>query len=124
MTDARIILRPARNPHPDRPELPERDYVLTAPLDEEGRIDPIAFKRQRWPVRRFHDGEETEIGWLAHRGSQWFIDYDKRTSEDDEPIFRLGEHRFRVGEYVTITDRDGEEETFRVASAEPLIAAA
>ena len=118
MTNARIVLRPARNP--DRVGNDnELGYVLTAPLDADGRIDPIAFGRRRWPARRFHAGEDAEIGWLAHRGSHWFIDYDGRRSDDDEAVFRLGDHCFRPGEYLTITDRDGAEVTFSVASVEP-----
>ena len=35
--------------------------------------------------------------------------------EDDEPIFRFDSHVFADGEYVTITEHDGEDRVFKVA---------
>ncbi|HEY7900302.1 MAG TPA: hypothetical protein VIC25_03865, partial [Caulobacteraceae bacterium] len=37
-----------------------------------------------------------------------------------EPVFRLGEHRFAVGEYVTVTDEDGRLLTYKVVEVSPL----
>ncbi len=120
MPNARIILRPALSVEPSPARADEHSYALTAPLDDDGRIDLSAFGGQRWPVRRVGSEEGVAMGWLAHRGSHWFIDYDLERSDDDEPIFRLGDHRFLVGEYVTITEHDGVAQTFRVVSVEPL----
>ena len=36
------------------------------------------------------------------------IDYDDRRKDDDEVGFRFNTHVFRPGEYVSLTDEDGE----------------
>lgn len=99
---------------------PVEGYVLTAPLDKDGYLDVGGRKAQRWPVRRFGDPEDGETGWLSHRGSAWFIDYDDDTTQDDEAIFRLSDHRFAVGEYLTVTNASGKSLTYRVAQVEPV----
>jgi len=72
-------------------------------------------------VRRFWSGEPTRYGRLVHRaggegGATWLIDYDDRTTADDEPGYRLGTHAFVEGEYVSIREAgDGDYHTFRVA---------
>ena len=38
---------------------------------------------------------------------------------DDEQPFRLGQHRFAVGEYVTVTDEDGRPLTYKVVEVQP-----
>jgi hypothetical protein len=116
-----IVLTLARNPgtafvNGDR----ERGYVFIAPLGPDGRIDRAAFGAHRWIVRRFGDEGDGDVGWLAHRGDHWFIDYDPELAADDEPIFRLGDHRFLVGEYLTITAEGGQALTYRVAEVQPM----
>ena len=71
-------------------------------------------------MRRFGDPGDGDTGWLAHRGKAWFVDYDGDAESDNEPIFRLADHRFIVGEYVTITSDKGEPLTYRVVSVEPI----
>ncbi|MBR9835222.1 MAG: hypothetical protein GYB42_08550 [Alphaproteobacteria bacterium] len=100
----RIVLRLARNPG-----FPEGDdkqgYVIVAPLDGEGQIDLEAWRanRQKCTVVRFHpDPDEKADGWLTHRGDQWRFRYDEDDEGPDEPGYRLAEHDFRPGEYVTI----------------------
>ena len=39
--------------------------------------------------------------------------------EDEESGFRLGEHSFNKGEYVSISGHDGKMHTFTVVSATP-----
>ena len=34
-------------------------------------------------------------------------------------VYRLGEHRFAVGEYVTVTDEDGRPLTYKVVEVQP-----
>ena len=116
-----IVLELARNPGVD-PAAPRRaqGYVITAPLDEEGRLEQPGAKPRRWPVRRFGEAGEGEVGWLAHRGKAWFIDYDEDKVRDDEAIFRLSDHRFLIGEYLTITGNTGRALTYRVVRIEPL----
>ena len=104
---SRIIMRLARNPGTEFAEGDDhRGYVLTAPLDAHGHLDQGAYANAKAQciVRRFAPDEEAVTGHLAHRGKHWFFDYDTAADADDEPIYRLGEHRFVVGEYVTITD--------------------
>ena len=40
--------------------------------------------------------------------------------DDDEPIFRFDSHIFAVGEYVTITEHDGEDRVFKVVGVDDL----
>jgi len=58
-------------------------------------------------------------GRLARKGSRWFFDYDDEDAVDDEPVHRLGQHRFAVGEYVTVTDEDGRPLTYKVVEVQP-----
>lgn len=98
-------------------------YLFRAPLDAEGRLDPDAWRRvgQGCRVTRFWDGTVAELGTLVLRDDgEWVFDFDPGDDADDEPGFRFGSHRFRVGEYVSIHEHDGHERTFRVASAAPL----
>jgi len=100
-------------------------YEFVAPLDATGHIDVELWKKHRehCGVRRFW-GDEEAVGRLVHKpgGSEharWVFDYDQSAEEDDEAGYRFGSHAFRTGEYVSISDEDGEMHTFQVASAEP-----
>ncbi len=112
-----IVLQLARNPGVRSGR--SQGYVITAPLNEAGYLDVSGPAARRWPVRRFGDPGDGDTGWLAHRGKAWFVDYDGDADSDDEPIFRLADHRFIVGEYITITSDEGEPLTYRVVSVEP-----
>lgn len=110
-------MRLARNPGTEFADGDDhRGYTLTAPLDAHGRLDYSAYTKARdlCVVRRFAQDEEAVLGHLARSGKQWFFDYDTGTDADDEPIFRLGEHRFVVGEYVTITDESSRPLIYKV----------
>jgi hypothetical protein len=89
-------------------------YVLRAPLDGEGRLDPAAWRAHapQCTVRRFWSGEDDEQGRLVHGRHGWIFTYGG--DEEDEPLFRLGEHRLKPGEYLSITEHDGVQRTFRV----------
>ncbi|MBM3598694.1 MAG: hypothetical protein FJX35_10805 [Alphaproteobacteria bacterium] len=94
-------------------------YEFRAPLDADGKIDAEAWKRHRndCTVRRFWDGAEDESGLLVHtRGRKWVFSYVPDETSDDEPIFKFDGHIFRPGEYVSITEHDGVQRPFRVAS--------
>jgi hypothetical protein len=120
----RIRLHLARSK--DHPEGSTRHgYEFVAPLDRAGHIDAKLWHehRENCGVRRFWDGEDDQVGRLAHKPggaehARWVFDYDPESSEDDESGFRFGEHAFLPGEYVSIRDDDGELHTFRVASVE------
>ena len=121
MSLSRIVMRLARNPGSDIGGDDRRGYTLVAPLAADGRLDGEAFAaaRAECSVRRFSPDEDPAIGRLARRGQNWFFDYDSASSDDDEPVHRLGDHRFVVGEYVTVTDEDGQPLTYRIVEVQP-----
>ena len=103
MTLKRITMRLGRNPG-----YPEGDatqgYILVAPLDKEGRIDLAGWQehRDKCVVQRFHpDAGERADGWLTHSGSHWRFRYDEAHEGPDEPGYKIGDHVFAAGEYVT-----------------------
>lgn len=114
---SRIVMRLARNPGTEFSGGDDhRGYALTAPLTADGHLDETAFRQARdgCQVRRFAPDEDPIDGRLARRGERWFFDYDDTADADDEAVFRLGEHRFAVGEYVTVNDEDGRPLTYKV----------
>ncbi|MBP7063681.1 hypothetical protein [Ferrovibrio sp.] len=95
----------------------EHGYEFVAPLDATGQFDADEWKSQRkfCTVRRFWPGQEDETGHLIHgRGGRWAFSYDPTTDADDEPIFRFDRHVMRLGEYVSVTEHDGRQHTFRI----------
>ncbi|MHB2210839.1 hypothetical protein [Methylobacterium sp. CM6257] len=108
----RVTLTLARCPdHPDGSA--GRGYEIVAPLGPDGHLDAALWReaRDRCRVRRFWTGEPDRHGRLVHRaggegGATWLIDYDDRTTDDDEPGYRLGTHAFVEGEYVSIREAD------------------
>lgn len=120
MSLSRIVMRLARNPGSEFGGDDRRGYTLTAPLTSEGRLDGEAFAKARaeCTVRRFAPDEDAVMGRLARRGQNWFFDYDQGSSDDDEPVHRLGDHRFVVGEYVTVTDEDGQPLTYKIVEVQ------
>lgn len=113
------------------PEHPEgsagRGYEIVAPLGPEGRLDAALWQetRDHCRVRRFWTGERDRHGRLVHRaggegGATWLIDYDDRTTDDDEAGYRLGTHAFLEGAYVSIRGADDAAyHTFRVDRVGP-----
>jgi hypothetical protein len=98
---------------------PRYGYVIRAPLAADGRLDERGFKSaaQLCTVHRFAPDADDETGQLIHTDKGWAFSYAPG-EEDDEAIYRLGNHVFKPGEYVTITEHDGKEHTFRVAAVE------
>lgn len=97
-------------------------YDFVAPLDETGHINLDAWKRHRTEcvVHRFWGDEPPLRGQLVHRaggqgGSTWAFDYGPQHGDNDETGYRFADHAFRLGEYVTIREADGELVTFSVA---------
>ncbi|WP_230530158.1 hypothetical protein [Microvirga roseola] len=102
-------------------------YEITAPLDAEGMLGPVAWKaaRAKCRVRRFWPDEFDRYGLLVHRpggsgGATWVIDYDPERAIDDEAGYRLNRHRFVMGEYVSIQDEDEKLHTFQVVAVRQL----
>src|SRR5215468_5537912 len=101
-------------------------YEFVAPLDPTGHIDIHLWSKQRdyCRVRRFWNGAGEQIGQLVHKSggaehARWVFDYDASGTDDDESGYRFGSHAFAPGEYVSISDDEGEMHTFRVVSVEP-----
>jgi hypothetical protein len=102
-------------------------YEFVAPLDGQGHIDPKLWRehREHCGVRRFWEGKDDEMGFLVHKPggpehARWVFDYDQTAEFDDEAGYRFGAHVFVPGEYVSITDEDGELHTFKVDSVVPV----
>src|SRR6202048_4735305 len=103
-------------------------YDFIAPLDPQGHIDPILWKKYRdyCRVRRFWAGEAYEIGRLVHKPggaehARWVFDYNPDGDDDDEAGYRFGIHAFVPGEYVSISGHDGKLQTFRVVTVDPVV---
>ncbi len=120
----RVVLRLGRNPGAGAPEGDDRTgYVIVAPLDRDGGLDPDLWKanKDKCKVVRFTPEDDADAdGWLAHRGKSWWFRYDEAEEGPDEPVYRLGDHRLRLGDYVTVHEADGEDLTFKVTEARPL----
>ena len=118
---SRIVMRLARNPGTEFADGDDhRGYTLTAPLTADGHLDEGAFRsaRDRCTVRRFAPDEDALEGKLARKGDRWFFDYDEGDEADNEPLYRVGEHRFAVGEYVSVTDGEGRLLTYKVTDVQ------
>ncbi len=116
MTLSRIVMRLARTPGTEFAGGDDhRGYAPDRPAHRRrasGR-GGLFKARENCTVRRFSPDEDPADGRLSKRGSRWFFDYEDEDVADDEPLHRLGEHRFAVGEYVTVTDEDGRPLTYR-----------
>lgn len=101
---------------------PTHAYVVVAPLDAKGHLDPSTWKasRSRCTVERIVRGNVEERGLLAHVGQGWHFDYQAGGHDDDEPLYKLDRHEIRSGEYVSVTEHDGVLRTFRVVSVTPV----
>jgi hypothetical protein len=124
MTLKKVRLELARDrEHPEGSA--RHGYEFVGPLDEEGHLDAAQWKkfRERCRVRRFWQNEADELGHLVRKpGGQWAFHYDiDGDAEDDESGYRLGSHKFTVGEYVSIREHEDDVmRTFRVVRVEAL----
>ncbi|MEH2488708.1 hypothetical protein [Bradyrhizobium sp. AZCC 2230] len=102
-------------------------YDFIAPLDAQGHIDPVLWKKYRdyCRVRRFWDGED-EVGRLVHKPggadrARWVFGYSEDEDGDDEAGYRFEAHAFWPGEYVSISGQDRKLNTFRVVTVDPVM---
>jgi len=93
-------------------------YVIVAPLDGEGKIDPLLWKKYRRACRiacQRPDSDDS-LGQLVNRpGGAWAFDYDRAPFVSDAVGYHFADERFVIGEYVSIKEgRDTQ--TYRVAA--------
>ncbi len=122
MTLKRIALQLARNPGVHEADT-RIGYFITAPLTADGHLDVDAWRADRKECRvvRFHpDMAEQATGLLTHRGDHWSFHYDEDDEGDDEAGYRLGEHVFKEGEYVTIASFGEDPLTYKVTDVSSL----
>lgn len=122
MSLSRITLQLARNPGLPAGD-PGQGYTLIAPLTADGHLDLEAWRENRDKCRvvRFHpDPAEHADGFLTHRGSHWYFHYDEDDEGDDEAGYRLGEHLFKEGEYLTIASHGETPLTYKVTDISPV----
>jgi|TARA_R100000455_G_C6160439_1_gene45912 hypothetical protein len=114
----RVVMRLTRNPGTSFPDGDDhRGYTIVAPLDASGHLDLKLWRenKEKCIVLRFSPEEDEKAdGWLTHRGSHWYFRYDEEDEGPDEPVFRLGDHALRKGEYITIHEADGEDLTHKI----------
>ncbi len=93
-------------------------YEMVVPLDKDGHIVAEAWRviRDRCRVRRVGEDGSSEVGHVVHkRGGAWAFHYDIHGDvANDEAGYRLDEHKFVPGEYVSIREQDGVMRTFLV----------
>ena len=107
------------------PGHPEGDaaiaYVIVAPLDSDGRIDPKLWREHRDACRiaRLRPDEDDKRGHLVHQTSGgWALHYDGEARPDDVG-FHFADECFVPGEYVSINEA-GKMHTYRVTAASHL----
>lgn len=122
MTLYRVHMVLARND-----EFPEgsstHGYDFVVPLDRDRKLDPVVWKNHTKDciVHRFWAGEDDRRGRLRHAGGAWFIDYDEKVVGDEEPFFKLDRHEVKTGEYLSVTEPDGETRAFRIVRVDPYV---
>jgi hypothetical protein len=116
MTWKIIRLELARTP--DFPDgSPAHAYVLRLPIDDNGMLERrILHHPDESPVvRRFWPDEADRAGVIISKGRGWVFSYAPGES-DDEALFHLEDHSIKVGQYLTVTEADGEKLPFKVVS--------
>jgi len=93
-------------------------YEMVLPLTADGAIDQKAASGalQLCTIHRFWEGDGDVTGQLMHAHGRWSMRFDDGR---EEPLHRFPEHRFRVGEYVSVRASRGGEHAFRVVDVRP-----
>ena len=96
-------------------------YELIAPLDRQGHLHVKEWQRSKsvCAVCSFNKGEDDRVGRLVHVGKAWHFDYDAKSTDDDERLFKLDRHLIKQGEYLSVTEHDGVTRPFRIVSVTP-----
>jgi len=98
-----------------------RAYLLRLPLDQDGLIDERSLRGSPAlaTVHRFWPNEPDLSGYVINTPRGWAFSYEIG-EDDDETVYHLESHPIRIGEYVTLTEPDGQRLPFRVASLNQL----
>jgi hypothetical protein len=103
------------------PEFPQGSaahaYVFRLPIDDNGYIERSAMEHpiENPIVHRMWRGEPDRNGVVISKRAGWAFSYEIGEG-DDEGIFHLEDHPIKTGEYLTITEVDGERLPFKVVS--------
>ncbi|MHA6332825.1 hypothetical protein ACXYL9_04005 [Qipengyuania sp. CAU 1752] len=97
-----------------------RTYLIRIPLDDNDLIDEAARAESpgRATIRRFWPNEADQSGYLLKAKNGWVFSYAVG-EDDDENLFHLENHPVRQGEYLTVTEPDGDRLPYRIASVTP-----
>jgi hypothetical protein len=101
-------------------DLPQGDlnqgYILQAPLDKNGRLDPAEWRENRDDCTAIYfDAERIGApGRLIFLGDDWFLLAGPSGSASEFTLSRLNEVHFSPGAYVTIHTRNGPSLVYRV----------
>lgn len=96
-----------------------RSYLIRVPLTEDGAIDGGTLEAQpaRATVRRYWASQPDKLGYLVRTPLGYAIRYEANGIAEDSPqLFRFGAEAIKVGEEILLTELDGRELQFRVAS--------
>ena len=120
MSWTRLRLELARGP--DHPDGSHRiGYELTLPLDTDGKLAVPVFRElpELCSVHRFREDSDDRTGTLKHhRGDHWVFAFGGPEGLE-ENLPRFGQHRFRIGDYVSVLDERGHDHAYRIVSAVP-----
>ncbi|HSQ98568.1 MAG TPA: hypothetical protein VLM36_01480 [Sphingomicrobium sp.] len=91
-----------------------RGYLIRLPLDDQGMVDRTAFRHHphRAKVRRYWSTEPDEAGEVIEKEGSWAL----RCDGDPNRILQLYGQPLRVGDQLSVIERDGTVLTFEVAS--------
>lgn len=106
-----------------------RSYLIRLPLTDEGAIDTATLQSQpaRATVRRFWPNEADVLGHLEQTPLGYAIRYETNETAKldgnsvpdghaDPRLFRFGADAITIGEQIFLTEPDGRQLRFRVAS--------
>ena len=105
-----------------------RSYLIRLPLTDEGAIDTPALESQpaRATVRRYWPNEADMVGYLVHTPMGYAIHYEMNgakltggtptTGNSCGRLFQFGADAIRIGEELFLTEPDGHQARFRIAS--------
>lgn len=96
-----------------------RTYLIRLPLTDEGAIDAAGLEAHptRATVRRYWANQADKLGYVVRTPHGYAIRYEANgNGEADPQLFRFGAEAIRVGEQIGLTELDGRELQFRVAS--------